>query len=104
MRRARSGSRRLATAASCPGDPSTQISALPAEVTDDLPVWHDLSKRYRCDAFCGLFMGGLNEGEDLEPRTLAMPAIGARRSDWIYTIPEADLTSATGRQQRLAQP
>lgn len=68
----RSGSWRLEAAASCPGDLNTQISALFTKLTDDLSVWHELSKRYRCDVFCGLFMGGLNEGEDLKPRTLAM--------------------------------
>jgi hypothetical protein len=73
---ARSGSWRLEAAASCPGDLNTQISALLTKVTDDLSVWRELSTRYTCDVFCGLFMGGLNEGDVLDPRTLA--ALGSR--------------------------
>jgi hypothetical protein len=73
---AQSGSWRLETAASDPGDLNKQINALLAKVTDDLSVWRELSRRYQCDVFCGLFMSRANEGEELEPGTLAM--LGSR--------------------------
>lgn len=69
---ARSGSWLLETVAPDAGDLNTQISTLLANVTDDLSVWRELSQRYQCDVFCGLFMGSANEGEELQPRTLAM--------------------------------
>ena len=37
----------------------------------DLAVWKDLSHRFKCDMFCGLFLGegGGNEGFVLAPNT-----------------------------------
>ena len=73
---ARTGSWRLRSAEAVPGDLNRQIRALLAAVTGDLSVWRSLSARHRCDVFCGLFMGGANEGEDIEPDVLS--ALGER--------------------------
>lgn len=69
---ARSGSWRLALDASAPGNLNAQISAILAKLPDDLSVWRELSRRYRCDIFCGLFMHDGNEGAELQPDVLAM--------------------------------
>lgn len=67
---ARSGSWRLH--AGVPGDLGTQIGALLATLPSDPSVWRELSQRYRCDVFCGLFMRDANEGTELPPEVLAM--------------------------------
>ncbi len=67
----RCGSWRLQADDASPGDLDAQVGALLATLTDDLAVWRDLSRRYRCDVFCGLFMRDGNEGAALEPGTLA---------------------------------
>jgi len=71
---ARSGSWRLNL--SIPGDLNTQIAALLAKLPADPSVWRELSGRYRCDVFCGLFMREGNEGTELQPRVLS--ALGDR--------------------------
>ncbi|AWN54514.1 hypothetical protein DK412_25280 [Methylobacterium sp. 17Sr1-1] len=58
------------------GDLNTQIAALLAELPDDPSLWADLSHRYRCDIFCGLFMDDINEGTELQPKLLS--ALGGR--------------------------
>lgn len=73
---ARTGSWRLEAEKSVPGDLNGQISAILAKLTDDVSVWWGLTQRFRCDVFCGLFLNGGNEGEQLEPSTLA--ALGSR--------------------------
>ena len=67
---------RLNATEQVPGDLNTQIDELLAKVTPDLSVWADLTLKFRCDIFCGLFIQDGNEGEQLEPRTLAM--LGSR--------------------------
>ncbi|MGC1305574.1 MAG: DUF4279 domain-containing protein [Caulobacteraceae bacterium] len=69
---ARSGSWRLRAEDHSPGDLSTQIRDLLTKLTDNLAVWRELSRRYRCDIFCGLFMSESNEGGTLEPDVLSM--------------------------------
>ncbi|SFU40861.1 protein of unknown function [Methylobacterium sp. 174MFSha1.1] len=71
---ARSGTWLLRTDAS--GDLNTQIATLLAELPNDPSLWTDLSRRYRCDIFCGLFMGDINEGTELQPKLLS--ALGGR--------------------------
>jgi hypothetical protein len=59
-----------------PGDLNAQITELLSGLTADLSVWRDLTRRYRGDLFCGLFMDEGKEGVELTPSTLA--AMGAR--------------------------
>lgn len=67
---ARSGSWRLD--AGVPGDLGAQIGALLDRLPSDPSVWRELTRRYRCDVFCGLFMWDANEGTELPPEVLAM--------------------------------
>ena len=39
---------------------------------NDPSVWLDLTCRFRCDVFCGLFVTEGNEGAELHPRVLSM--------------------------------
>lgn len=41
-------------------------------MTDDLSVWDLLTKRFKVDAFCGLWLDETNEGETLEADVLLM--------------------------------
>jgi hypothetical protein len=68
---ARSGSWQLRVEME-PGDLNGQIGAILAKLTDNLSIWCELGRRYRCDVFCGLFMRNSNEGADLEPGILKM--------------------------------
>jgi hypothetical protein len=67
---------RLSATEQAPGDLNTQIVELLAKITSDPSVWAHLTQKFRCDIFCGLFMQDGNEGEQLEPATLAM--LGSR--------------------------
>jgi hypothetical protein len=51
-------------------DIEDQVVSLLARVTNDLDVWRDLSKRFRVDMFCGLFLDAKNRGFELTPQTL----------------------------------
>ena len=67
---ARSGSWRLD--AGVPGDLNTQIGALLAKLPTDPSVWRKLSRRYKCEVFCGLFLRDGNEGTGLQPQVLSL--------------------------------
>ncbi|MGE7368232.1 DUF4279 domain-containing protein [Neorhizobium sp. NPDC001467] len=58
------------------GDLGAQLTALLAELTDDLAVWRDLSAQYDGDVLVGLFMADGKEGFYLEPALLS--ALGER--------------------------
>lgn len=68
----RSGSWRLSAEDCSPGDLNGQLQELFSRLTQDLTVWQELKRRYECDVFCGLFLHGGNEGEELQPETLSM--------------------------------
>lgn len=55
-----------------PGDLDGQIRELLQGLTVDLEVWGDLTRRFRGDLFCGLFLKEGNEGVSLSPATLSM--------------------------------
>lgn len=59
-----------------PGDPDGQIREVLSRLTPDLAVWQDLTRRYRCRLFVGLFMEVFNEGLELSAEGLGM--LGAR--------------------------
>ena len=66
---ARSGSWRLD--AGVPGDLGTQIGALLDALPGDPSVWRELTGRYECDVFCGLFLRDGNEGTELSPQVMS---------------------------------
>jgi len=59
-----------------PEDMDTQIHEILSQVTSDLTVWRNISEKYQIDLFCGLFLGGSNEGMTLSAQSLA--ALGER--------------------------
>lgn len=72
----RAGSWRLSVEDRTPGDLNGQLLELFSMLTPDLSVWQELRRRYKCDVFCGLFLDGANEGEQLDAEALS--ALGAR--------------------------
>lgn len=76
IRVARTGSWRLEATRQAPGDLDAQIQEILSKLSDDLSVWRGLSERYQVDLFCGLFLGGVNEGVSVSARSLA--ALGNR--------------------------
>jgi hypothetical protein len=59
-----------------PEDLDKQIEEILGKLTDEMETWRALSKRYRVDLFCGLFMGSGNEGLTISADLLA--ALGQR--------------------------
>lgn len=54
----------------------SQVAEICAQLTNDLTVWHALSRRFEIDLFCGWFMNAGNEGVEISPET--MLALGQR--------------------------
>ena len=48
-----------------------QVKQLLSKLTQDLTVWHSLSKRFEVDLFCGFFMDNRNQGFSLPVATIA---------------------------------
>ena len=70
VRVAKFGMWRLHASERQPEDLASQVQELLGQLTADLSVWADLSRRFEIDLFCGLFMEVGNEGVLLSPRTL----------------------------------
>lgn len=70
------GSWRMTTDDCEPADLSGQIDSLLRSVTPNLTVWRELTERFRCVIFCGLWLKSFNEGLQITPKTLA--AMGER--------------------------
>lgn len=70
-----------------PEDVEGQISDLLGRLTDDVAVWEDLTQRYSARLFCGLFMGGANEGFKIGPALLA--EVGRRGLELSFDIYDA---------------
>lgn len=69
---ARTGSWRFRAAGCSPGDVNAQVESILSKLTNNLAVWKEISGRYKCDLFCGLFMAEMNEGATLNPNVLSM--------------------------------
>ena len=76
VRVAKSGMWRLEASPREPEDMDSQIREILSQTTSDLSVWHGITKRYRVDLFCGLFLTGTDGGLTLSPESLA--ALGER--------------------------
>jgi hypothetical protein len=72
----RTGAWHLEAQATEPEDFDSQVVELLTQLTSDLDIWSDLTRRFRVDLFCGWFMGGNNEGVQISP--LTMMALGER--------------------------
>ena len=75
-----------------PEDLDGQVTELLGQVTSDLSVWADITKRFRVDLFCGWFMGSGNEGVAISPET--MLALGQRGIKLSLDIYERDAPNA----------
>ena len=73
---AQTGQWRVRVEERSPGDLDAQVADLLTPLTTDLAVWNDLTRRFRADVFCGLFLSEFNEGLSLMPETLK--ALGLR--------------------------
>lgn len=47
-----------------------QIETLLSKLTQDLDIWRDLTGRFQCHLFCGLFMSSSNDGESISANKL----------------------------------
>ena len=59
-----------------PEDMEGQVQELLGQVTSDLTIWKSIGEKYQIDLFCGIFLGGSNEGLTLSAACLA--ALGER--------------------------
>lgn len=73
---ARTGVWSLRSADREPANLDRQIEEILAKLTPDIEAWQALARRYRMDLFCGLFMGGENEGLAISAGSLV--ALGQR--------------------------
>lgn len=55
-----------------PGDLDAQIDDIFVRLGDDPAVWAQLQSRFELNLFCGLFMGGRNEGETISAANLRL--------------------------------
>jgi hypothetical protein len=76
VRVARSGMWTLDAPDREPEDMNSQIQMILSRMTDGLSVWRDITKRFRVDLFCGLWLSGTESGMTLSPQSLA--ALGER--------------------------
>jgi hypothetical protein len=54
-----------------PEDMDAQIQEILGQLTSEIPVWRGIGERYEIDLFCGIFLGGSNEGMTLSAASLA---------------------------------
>jgi len=53
-----------------PENLNNQVDEILAKLTPDLTIWLSLSKKYKVEMFCGIFMQNENDGLCLSPNTL----------------------------------
>ena len=76
VRIAKAGMWRLSATDREPEDMDGQIEEILSQTTSDLAVWRSIGEKHQIDLFCGLFLGGSNEGMSLSAKSLA--ALGVR--------------------------
>ena len=57
-----------------PEDIDGQIREMFSQVSADVSVWRGITKKYRVNLFCGLFMSETNDGLSISPQSLALLA------------------------------
>jgi Domain of unknown function (DUF4279) len=91
VRIAKFGMWRLSASDREPEDMDGQIREILNQTTGNLAVWRSIAQKHDVDLFCGLFLGGSNEGITLSPESLA--ALGERGIELgldIYSGPDED--------------
>jgi hypothetical protein len=94
VRIAKMGVWRLSASDREPEDMDGQIREILSQATSDLAVWRNIAQKHQIDLFCGLFLGGSNEGMTLSAESLA--ALGERGVEMgldIYSGHNEDETS-----------
>jgi hypothetical protein len=102
---AKSGMWSLCAADREPEAIDAQIQELLTQLTPDLSVWHQIAGAYQVDLFCGLFMGGSNDGLILSPESLL--ALGQRHIELqldIYAPSVGEATSAPNQAMQRTAP
>jgi ribosomal protein L19 len=74
VRIAKSGMWRLCASNRKPEDIDGQIREIFSQITADVGVWQSITKQYRVNLFCGLFMSETNDGLSISPQSLAVLA------------------------------
>jgi Domain of unknown function (DUF4279) len=92
---ASTGMWRLVASRREPEDLDGQIAELLSKLTDDLSVWASIARTYQVDLFCGLFMGGSNEGLSISPESMA--TLGIRHIELGLDIYGGDETASRRR-------
>jgi len=67
---AKTGSWLLSASDQKPANLDLQIAEILTQLTDDLEVWRELTKKYQANVFCGMFMATGNDGLELSATTL----------------------------------
>jgi hypothetical protein len=76
VRIAKMGMWRLEATDREPEDMNGQIQEILGQLTSDLEIWRTIGEKYQIDLFCGIFLGGSNEGLILSATSLR--ALGER--------------------------
>lgn len=81
-------------------EPSTELEAqvgnLLGRLTDDVVSWRDLSRRFRVDVFCGVFLDSFNRGFALSPKLMRRLADqGIEIGFDIYSAEPADVVEGS---------
>jgi ribosomal protein L19 len=71
---AKTGMWRLCASDREPEDIDGQIREIFSQISGDVAVWQDLTKKYRVNLFCGLFMTQTNDGLSISPESMAILA------------------------------
>jgi ribosomal protein L19 len=71
---AKSGIWQLGASDREPEDIDGQIREIFSQVSADVSVWRSITKKYRVNLFCGLFMSETNDGLSISPQSLAVLA------------------------------
>jgi hypothetical protein len=71
---AKSGMWRLSASDREPEDIDGQIREIFTKISADVGVWQSITKKYRANLFCGLFMSETNDGLSISPQSMALLA------------------------------
>ena len=85
-----------------PGDLDAQIREILEGLTSDIGVWQELTGRFACDIYCGLFMESEGDGLELQPETIALLGDrGLRLNLQLYApVPEEPASDDVGDGSR----
>jgi hypothetical protein len=88
VRQVKDGLWRLSASVREPEDMDGQIEEILSQATNDLSVWRRIGEQHQIDLYCGLFLGGSNEGMSLSAKSLA--ALGERGIELVLDIYSGD--------------